>query len=54
VKIAIPFIDQNLEIDIPASSRLFDVSPADSPPVLDFKEEITAALQNPEGTKPLA
>ena len=51
--VAIPYVDRQLETDIPPANLIFDVSPRDVAPVEDFEGTLRQALANPIGTLPL-
>ena len=53
MKVQIPYIDQQIELELPSRNLLFDVAPKDVPPAADFEGTLLAALQNPLGTAPL-
>ena len=51
--IGIPYVDRIIEVQIPESNLIFDLSPRDIPPVVDYGEAIRKALANPIGRSPL-
>jgi lactate racemase len=53
LKIKIPYIDQQIELELPSHNLYFDVAPKDTPPAADFEGTLLSALQNPIGTSPL-
>jgi lactate racemase len=53
MKIGIPFIDQELNIELPEKNLLFDLSPKEIKPVQDFEQAIFDALNHPIGTPSL-
>jgi lactate racemase len=53
MNIGIPFIDRELEIELPEKNLLFDLSPKVIAPVPDFEQAILGALHHPIGTPTL-
>ena len=51
--IGIPFIDRELEIELPEKNLIFDLSPKVIAPVPDFERAILGALHHPIGTPTL-
>jgi lactate racemase len=52
-RLKIPYVDRNLDAEIPGRNLVFDESPRNVPPAFDFEGTLRAALSHPIGSPPL-
>ena len=52
-RLRIPYVNRNLDAEIPARNLIFDESPRNVPPAPDFDDTLRAALSHPIGSPPL-
>ena len=52
-RLAIPYVNRLLDVEVPDRNLVFDESPRNVPPVPDFDGALRAALSRPIGSPPL-
>ena len=52
--VRVRYMERDIELEIPARNRIFDLSPRDVPPVANVRQKLRQALAAPIGALPLA